>query len=79
MTNNEKICLAYFTLLEPSPDENNSAKQKMYKCKCDVERKKGNGWTNLMKHIKAQHSTDLVMQSILCLMLEAKWIPELSR
>ena len=49
---NEKICRAYFQAIDT---ENGEKINRKWKCKCGNLRTRGNGWTNLMEHIKAAH------------------------
>jgi hypothetical protein len=49
---NPELCMAYFDALGDLPD--------YYKCKvCGIQRKKGNGWTNLISHVNEKHKDDM--------------------
>ena len=49
---NEKICRAYFQGIGAETEDKIIKK---WKCRCGNLRTKGNGWTNLMDHIKSAH------------------------
>ena len=46
-TSAKSISLAYFSPLEGQTDK--------YRCRCGRKRKKGNGWSNLIDHIRSEH------------------------
>ena len=49
---NEKICRAYFQGIGTETEDKIIKK---WKCRCGNLRMKGNGWSNLMDHIKSAH------------------------